>query len=245
MGRRRTRHRQTAGGGSGAHRQDDDAGVRVQGGDQLAAHRDHPQPVGHDQEPGRLVRRHGGGSRRRPGPGRRRHRRCRVGAHPGSVLRQRRVEAELRTSSGVPLVTVRHRVTHRSPHDERGRRGADAQRDAAPRCTGLDLAPAHRRRSSGRSRRRDRRAAHRLFPDPRVRRQRRSRGRCGGRRRCRGARRSRCRGRACRSRVRRSAGHHHRAVVHGRLDTVEPTQPGTAGRHRSRLRYARLGSERR
>ena len=142
VGRRRPGHGPAARGRRGAARQDDDARVRLQGRDQLAADRHHPQPVGHDEDAWRLVGRHGGRRRRRARPAQRRHRWRRIGAHPGRVLRQLRAEAELRPRAGVPAVAVRDGVAPRPAHDERHRRGVDAQRAAASRCPGLDVAAA-------------------------------------------------------------------------------------------------------
>ena len=65
VGRRRAGDGPPARGRRRAARQDDDARVRLQGRDQLGADRDHAQPVGPDEDAGRLVGRHGGGRRRR------------------------------------------------------------------------------------------------------------------------------------------------------------------------------------
>ena len=101
MGRRCPGDRTAARGRSRAGGQDDDARVRLQGRDQLVAHRHHAQPVGHVEDTGRLVRRYGGRRGGRAGPPQRRHRRRRIGAHPGRVLRQLRAQAELRPRAGV------------------------------------------------------------------------------------------------------------------------------------------------
>ena len=65
-------------------------------------------------------------------------------AHPGRVLRQLRLEAELRPRAGVPAVAVRHRGAPGPAHDERARRGADAERAGAARCARLDFAAVRR-----------------------------------------------------------------------------------------------------
>ena len=140
MGRRCSGHGTAARSGSRVDRQDDDARVRLQGRDQLVAHRHHAQPVGHVEDAGRLVGRHGRRRGRRAGSAERRHRRRRIGAHPRRVLRQLRAQAELRPRAGVPAVAIRHRVAPRAAHDERGRRGADDERAQATRRPGLDIA---------------------------------------------------------------------------------------------------------
>ena len=68
LGRRRAGDCPAARGRRGAARQDDHARVRMQGRDQLAAHRHHPQPVGPDEDPRGIVGRHAGGGRGRAGP---------------------------------------------------------------------------------------------------------------------------------------------------------------------------------
>ena len=144
VGRRRAGDGPPARGRRRPARQDDDARVRLQGRDQLGADRHHAQPVGPDEDAGRLVGRHGGGGRRGARAARRRHRRRRLRAHPGRVLRQRRAQAELRAGAGVPAVAVRHRVAPRTAHDERRRRGADDERPQAARRPRLDVAAALR-----------------------------------------------------------------------------------------------------
>ena len=173
------------------------------------------------QDARRVVGRHGGRRRRRARPAQRRDRRRRLGAHPGRVLRQRRAQAELRAGAGVPAVAVRHGVAPRAAHDERRRRGADAERAEAARRPGLDVAAARRPRLPRRARRRHRRAARRLLADARLRRRRRSRGRRRRRRGGRGAGRRRCHRRGRRPGLRRPAGDHDRAVVHRGVDAVE------------------------
>ena len=235
LGRRRAGDGAAARGRRRADRQDDDAGVRVQGRDELGAHRDHPQPVGPDAHVRRFVGRHGGRRGRRPGPAEHRDRRRRVGAHPRRVLRQRRAQAELRAGAAVPDVAVRHRVAPRAAHDERRRQRAADERPQAARRPGLDGAAARRPRLPGRARRRRRRVAHRLLADARLRR-RAPRGR--RRRRRRGDRAGRRRGhrRGRRPRLRRPAGDHDRAVVHRLVGAVEHAERGAAGRRRPRLR---------
>ena len=73
-----------------------------------------------------------------------RHRRRRLGAHPGRVLRQLRPQAELRPRAGVSAVALRHRRAPRPAHDERARRGADDERAQAARRARLDVAAARR-----------------------------------------------------------------------------------------------------
>ena len=142
LGHRRTRHCAAARGRCGAAGQDQHARVRLQGRDQFAAHRHHAQPVGSQQDARGLVGRHGRSDRRGPGPAVGGHRRRRQRAHPGRVLRQLRLEAELRPRTGSSAVAVRHRRAPGPAHDERARRGADADGAGPARRARLDLAAA-------------------------------------------------------------------------------------------------------
>ena len=106
--------------GAVLRRQDHDARVRLQGRDQLAAHRHHAQPVGSGEDAGRVLGRHSGRGRRRAWA------RCRVGTDgAGSV----RIPAAfcgnfgLKPSFGrVPAYPLSPFGTRRAPrpaHDER------------------------------------------------------------------------------------------------------------------------------
>ena len=117
VGRRRAGDGAPARGRRGDRRQDGDARVRLQGRDQLAAHRHHAQPVESGQDAGRVVGRHGGRGRRRHGAALGRHRRRRQRPHPGRVLRQLRAEAELRPRPRA----IRSRRWERSPTSARTR----------------------------------------------------------------------------------------------------------------------------
>ena len=98
-----------------------------------------------------------------------RQRRRRLGAHPGSVLRELRLQGELRPCAGASPLAVRHGLAHRAAHDERGGRSADDERAEAARRARLDVAASRPVRLLGRPRRRHRRAAGPLLPDARLR----------------------------------------------------------------------------
>ena len=137
--------RPPARGRGGDVRQDDDAGVRLQGRDKLPAHRHQPQSVGSLAHARWLLRRHGGRGGRGPGPAQHGHRRRGQRAHPRRVLRQRRHEGELRPRAGIPALALRQRGACRPAHDERHRLCAHDERRRAARPSRLDL-PALRRR---------------------------------------------------------------------------------------------------
>ena len=77
-------------------RHDEAARVRDPADDRAAPLRPDAQPVGPRAHAGRLVRRLGGGRRRRAGPDRARQRRRRLDPHPGRLLRAGRAQAQPR-----------------------------------------------------------------------------------------------------------------------------------------------------
>ena len=110
-------------------RQDHYAGIRLEGGDGLAALRHYPQPLGPRAHPRRQQRR-----QRRRGAGRHlsaggRHRRRRLDPHPGRVLRDFRAEADLRPGRGLSALGLWRRRACRADDANRRRRRADARRD--------------------------------------------------------------------------------------------------------------------
>ena len=181
------------------------------------------------QDARRLVGRRRGGGGGGHGPAGDGHRRRRQRAHPGGVLRHLRPEAELRAGAGVPAVAVRHGLAPRAAHDERARRGADDERDQAPRRARLDLAAARRQRLPGGAGRRRARPARRLLADARLREERARRDRRCRRRRGAPARDARRQRRARRPRHRRPAGDHHRPLVRRLVDAVEHADAAAAG----------------
>ena len=82
-------------------RQDHDQRVRLQGGRRQPAHRHHAQSVESGEDAGRLERRRGGVGRRRHHADRARHRRRRLGAHPGQPDRACRDQGPVRPHPGV------------------------------------------------------------------------------------------------------------------------------------------------
>ena len=151
-------------------RQDDHAGVWLQGRDKFTAHGHQPQSLGSHEDAGRLIRWHRGGRRRRPWRIEHGHGRSRECAHPGGVLRQRRYEGEFRPSPGVPALALRDRGPRRAAHNERDRLCTPDERRGAARSTRLDVAAIRRRRLPRRPRHRYPRPARRLLAHTRLRR---------------------------------------------------------------------------
>ena len=125
----------------------------MEGHDGEPAHRGRSQPVGRDQDAGRIERRVGCG---RCGPSRAardRERRGRFDPHPRQLLRRLRLQADLRP--GPRQLRRAGRLAHARPErtdrDERPRRRAAPRRDVRTRPAGSDLhqgrAPAPPRRS--------------------------------------------------------------------------------------------------
>ncbi len=111
-------------GGHGAARQDDLAGIWLEGRDRLRPVRRHAQSVEDRAHLGRLVgRRRGrrGGRHGQPGD---RHRRRRLGAHPLLLLRPVRAEAHPGARAALPAIGDGHAVSYRTddPHGARRRR---------------------------------------------------------------------------------------------------------------------------
>ena len=163
--RGRPRRRATEGCRRDHGRQDDDAGVRMEGHHRLAAHRDQPESLGSDQIAGRLQRRRGrrGGGRLGAAGGRDGWRR--LDSHPGKLLRRLRPEADLWRGAHLSDAEYRNALPCR-PHDPDGAgRRPDAVGDGGAGRPGSAVVPDHGDRLHGRAGDGDPGVARGLEPD--------------------------------------------------------------------------------